>query len=300
MESIIDRVINEIVWRLTSSGRSTRGARAEQPQAKVSPPQQQQQVAPPPIAQPQPSAPAAPEPAEMALELEQELQRAVTEARQELDAAQVIVAELRESADGFAERIAAMSQRLDSLHTSFDSPEAQSQAAPAEPPLAATPPQSPPAQQAPPPQPPAPVAEPQPSPLAAEVPQPQPEPQWMPPTPQDPGQFVAEQAVADPTRVVSLSVASLPNLTVVSVIEAALLRIPGIREVALRQLQGHKAIIDVRLDEGTSLITGLRKSLPVAFDVTESSNHSLEISLSYAQAQTQPTNGGGGAGTALA
>jgi hypothetical protein len=112
-------------------------------------------------------------------------------------------------------------------------------------------------------------------------------------------QFAAEAAVPQ-TRTVSLTVASLSNLTVVSVVEAALLRITGVREVALRQLQGRKAILEVRLDEGTGLISGLRKSLPLAFDVTESSDHTLEITLSYVAAQPQPTNGGGGAGPALA
>jgi hypothetical protein len=94
------------------------------------------------------------------------------------------------------------------------------------------------------------------------------------------------------TQTISLTVSSLSNLTVVSVVEAALLRIPGVREVALRQLQGREAVLEVRLDEGTGLISGLRQSLPIAFDVTESSDQSLTISLSYSAEQPQAANGG--------
>ncbi|HTR75120.1 MAG TPA: hypothetical protein VMH33_07650 [Solirubrobacterales bacterium] len=221
-----------------------------------------------------------PEPTDVLVD--RELQRVVGEARQELNAAVVIVAELRASADGFAERISATSARLDQFEGWLAAAEA--------PAPVAVPPQAP-NVQAPP----------------AVAPQMPPEPIFAPAAPVPPvyegaDQFATEAAVpaAPITRTVSLTVAGLSNLTVVSVVEAALLRIPGVREVALRQLQGRKAILEIRLDEGTGLISGLRKSLPIAFDVTDSSDHSLEIALSYAGAQPQTTNGGGGAGSTLA
>jgi hypothetical protein len=343
MESIIDRVINELVFRLTNSGRSGRSGNAaaeraqaapaaqptvQQQEATISPapsaPQDQptaqapatpqaqptpqaQSVSPPHLSQPMPEPTRPPESTDALVE--RELQRVVGEARQELDAAVVIVAELRASADGFSERIAATSERLDGFDSWLDSaPAPQAQAPAAQPPTLAQPEVSRPAQA---PQVPVPQAQHEPwgnveAAPAELIPSVEPEPAFVspaavpvPPVYSGADQFAAEAAVVQ-TRTVSLTVASLSNLTVVSVVEAALLRINGVREVALRQLQGRKAILEVRLDEGTGLISGLRKSLPLAFDVTESSDHSLEITLSYVAVQPQPTNGGGGAGTALA
>jgi hypothetical protein len=350
MESIIDRVINELVFRLTNSGRSARSGNsvAEQQQAQIAPqptPQRQEATISPapraPQAQPTSQAPAppqappapqvqsgppsqssqpmpepTPQPETTDALVERELQRVVAEARQELDAAVVIVAEIRASADGFSERIAATSERLDGFDSWLDSAPAPQPQAPAQAPAAQPP--APVQPQVSVPVPPAPqvsappvqhepwghveTAPDAPDEFVPQAPEPNLAPHAATPVPAVyPGadQFAAEAAVPQ-TRTVSLTVASLSNLTVVSVVEAALLRITGVREVALRQLQGRKAILEVRLDEGTGLISGLRKSLPLAFDVTESSDHTLEITLSYVAAQPQPTNGGGGAGPALA
>jgi hypothetical protein len=320
MENIIDRVINEIVWRLTYSRKGTRASEASElshsqqaapsPQQAASPPQAAQSafaadtapVAEPPMAETTEQADDRIESEAAETFLARKLQLVVAEARVELDGAVELVAQLRTSADGFSQRIAAMGERLDELGSGLNAHDpvpnlAHPQPVPAAdvaagfaPPMAQAPPEQPAAMAPPPPPAPAP---PPPAPLTQQAPQ-------APPSFPDPSPYEAEQVAANPSRTLSLTISSLSNLTVVSVVEAALLRIVGVREVALRQLQGRQAVLEVRLDDGTELISGLRKSLPIAFDVTESSDHSLGISLSYSEAHSQVTNGGGGAGTTLA
>jgi hypothetical protein len=226
----------------------------------------------------------------------EQLQGIVAEAREQLNAAALVVAEMRESADGFTLRISTMGQRLNDLDRAIEASTMSWAAQPAAP-WAAAPPPPPPAPAPPPPAPPAPPAAgfaqpPAADPLmAAPAAAPAPEAAAVPAA----GQYaytMPEYEAPITTQTISLTVSSLSNLTVVSVVEAALLRIPGVREVALRQLQGREAVLEVRLDEGTGLISGLRKSLPIAFDVTESSDQSLSISLSYSAAQPQTANGG--------
>lgn len=316
MDNIIDRVIDELVRRLTSPRRAARLATAQagpsepaqgppspQPPLGASQPMQPPLTVSQPSPQPPLGAPAQQPPlaasqpaishdpyveARMARE---QLQGIVAEAREQLNAAALVVAEMRESADGFYLRISTMGQRLNDLDRAIEASTTSWAPQPAAP-WAAAPPPPPPAP--PPPAPPAagfaqpPAADPL---MAAPAAAPAPEAAAVPAA----GQYaytMPEYEAPITTQTISLTVSSLSNLTVVSVVEAALLRIPGVREVALRQLQGREAVLEVRLDEGTGLISGLRKSLPIAFDVTESSDQSLSISLSYSAAQPQAANGG--------
>ena len=297
MESIIDRVINEIAWRLTGGAKAARAARAAPSPPPAPPPPGAEPALEPPQSQQRTPVQAQPEPEEsyppgMRQEddvVNRELEMVLAEARRELDAAALIVAELRESADGFTVRISAMGQRLDEIGGRLT---AQRQSVREQ--VAPTPPPPPPTAYAPPPEPPAPQQQ-APLPPQQQAPPPPPQPQAAPPPPPPP--YVAppqpEQRAAATVKTVSLTVAALANLTVVSVVETALLRIPGVREVTLRQLLGREAVLDVRLDDGTELIAGLRHSLPLAFDVTDSSEDSLAISLTHPEAHSQLANGGG-------
>ncbi len=317
MESIIDRVINEIAWRLTGGAKAARAARAAEPSPPPAPMPPRAEPTPPPQAEPEAQESYPPDMRQEDDVVNRELEMVLAEARRELDAAALIVAELRESADGFTVRISAMGQRLDEIggRLMAQRQSVREQVAPPPPPppppiaYAPPPPEAPSPQQppaAPPPQqqpqaptqqqPPPPPAQPQQQPtppleisagfVQAQATEPPPPPYVAPPEQR-------QDAAVTQVRTVSLTVAALANLTVVSVVETALLRISGVREVTLRQLLGREAVLDVRLDDGTELIAGLRHSLPLAFDVTESSEDSLAISLTHPEAHSQLANGGG-------
>ena len=78
---------------------------------------------------------------------------------------------------------------------------------------------------------------------------------------------------------VSVIVRPLHDLSLARVVEDALANTEGVEEASLRELRGDSATIDTKVGEGVSLITSLRRKLPVAFDVTESSSNSVTIAL---------------------
>ncbi len=78
---------------------------------------------------------------------------------------------------------------------------------------------------------------------------------------------------------VSVVVRPLHDLSLARVVEDALSNTEGVEEATLRELRGDSATIDTKVDEGVSLISSLRRKLPVAFDVTESSSDSVTITL---------------------
>ncbi len=78
---------------------------------------------------------------------------------------------------------------------------------------------------------------------------------------------------------VSVVVRPLHDLSLARVVEDALANTEGVTEASLTELRGDSATIDTKVGEGVSLISSLRRKLPVAFDVTESSSDSVTIAL---------------------
>ncbi len=71
----------------------------------------------------------------------------------------------------------------------------------------------------------------------------------------------------------------LRDLSLARVVESALADTDGVHSATLRELRGDSATIDVEADAGISLISSLRRKLPVAFDVTDSDEKSVTIAL---------------------
>lgn len=78
---------------------------------------------------------------------------------------------------------------------------------------------------------------------------------------------------------VRVIVQPLHDLSLARVVEDALANTEGVEGASLRELRGDSATIDAKVEEGVSLISSLRRKLPVAFDVTESSSDSVTIAL---------------------
>lgn len=78
---------------------------------------------------------------------------------------------------------------------------------------------------------------------------------------------------------VQVIVQPLHDLSLARVVEDALVNTDGVTEASLRELRGDSATIDTKVGEGVSLISSLRRKLPVAFDVTDSSSDSVTIAL---------------------
>ena len=93
-------------------------------------------------------------------------------------------------------------------------------------------------------------------------------------------------------RDVSVIIQPLHDLSLARVVEQALAETDGVEKATLRELRGDSAVIDTRVDDGISLISSLRRKLPVAFDVTDSDKGSFTIAL----AQPLADRSGGVAG----
>lgn len=78
---------------------------------------------------------------------------------------------------------------------------------------------------------------------------------------------------------VRVVVRPLHDLSMARVVEDALVNTEGVEEASLRELRGDSATIDTKVTDGVSLIASLRRKLPVAFDVTESSSDSVTTAL---------------------
>lgn len=89
----------------------------------------------------------------------------------------------------------------------------------------------------------------------------------------------AEQFRSPSEGEVQVIVSPLRDLSLARVVEAALEETEGVDSAALRELRGDSATIDVQADEGISLVSSLRRKLPVAFDVTDSDERSVTIAL---------------------
>ena len=98
-----------------------------------------------------------------------------------------------------------------------------------------------------------------------------------------------EQAPPVPTHTVQMTISPLNDVAHVSVVEAALRAIVGVESVTLEALNGDGAEVVVEVQEDVSLIGGLRRTLPVAFDVSDADDSSFTLGL------VQPVGGKRGA-----
>jgi tetrahydromethanopterin S-methyltransferase subunit G len=106
-------------------------------------------------------------------------------------------------------------------------------------------------------------------------------------TPEPQVQQVQQQAPAVPTHPVEITISPLYDVAHVSVVEAALRSIVGVESVTLQSLKGDGAEVAVEVQEGVSLIGGLRRTLPVAFDVADADNTSFTLGLVQPAVETR-------------
>jgi hypothetical protein len=82
-----------------------------------------------------------------------------------------------------------------------------------------------------------------------------------------------------PTTTFEVTINPLNDVSRVRVVEAALTAIEGVEAVSLQTLSGDTAELRVDVQENVSLIGGLRRTLPLAFDVSKSEGSSFTIAL---------------------
>lgn len=90
-----------------------------------------------------------------------------------------------------------------------------------------------------------------------------------------------------PTSTVVVTINPLFDVSRVRVVEGSLIAIDGVEAVTLQTLSGNSAELQVEIQENVSLIGGLRRTLPLAFDVSESEDSSFTIALAESVAEPQ-------------
>lgn len=90
-----------------------------------------------------------------------------------------------------------------------------------------------------------------------------------------------------PLRTVSVTIAPLHDVSRVRVVEDAFGEIDGVESTSLHTLRGDEAHLEVKAHEGVPLIAGLRRTLQVAFDISESDDSSFTIALAQPRAERE-------------
>jgi hypothetical protein len=85
-----------------------------------------------------------------------------------------------------------------------------------------------------------------------------------------------------PTTTVEVKISPMYDVSLVRVVEAALVAIDGVEAVSLQTLSGETAELQIVVQDNVSLIGGLRRTLPLAFDVSASEDSSFTIALAEA------------------
>jgi hypothetical protein len=80
-------------------------------------------------------------------------------------------------------------------------------------------------------------------------------------------------------RNVTVLVRPLVDLSLARAVERSLAETDGVESARLSSLSGDSAVIEAVVGPGVSVVSSLRRSLPVAFDVTESSDHAISLEL---------------------
>jgi hypothetical protein len=89
----------------------------------------------------------------------------------------------------------------------------------------------------------------------------------------------APSAPSAPVHTVEVTINPLHDVSRVRVVEAAFDDIEGVESASLQTLSGNTAHLQVRAREDVPLISGLRRTLQLAFDVSESDGSSFTIAL---------------------
>lgn len=90
-----------------------------------------------------------------------------------------------------------------------------------------------------------------------------------------------------PLRTFSVTIAPLHDVSRVRVVEDAFGAIEGVESASLNTLRGDAAHLEVQAREGVALIAGLRRTLQLAFDVSESDDTSFTIALAQPRAERE-------------
>lgn len=90
-----------------------------------------------------------------------------------------------------------------------------------------------------------------------------------------------------PLRTVGVTITPLHDVSRVRVVEAAFDAIDGVESASLQTLSGDAAHLEVRAREDVPLISGLRQTLKLAFDVSESEGSSFTIALAHPVAERE-------------
>jgi hypothetical protein len=89
----------------------------------------------------------------------------------------------------------------------------------------------------------------------------------------------APPAPSAPVQTVDVTITPLHDVSRIRVVEAAFDDIEGVESASLQTLSGNTAHLQVRAREDVPLISGLRRTLQLAFDVSESDSSSFTIAL---------------------
>jgi len=90
-----------------------------------------------------------------------------------------------------------------------------------------------------------------------------------------------------PLHTVAVTIAPLHDVSRVRVVEDAFGEIDGVESTSLQTLRGDAAHLEVKAHEGVPLIAGLRRTLQLAFDVSESDDSSFTIALAQPRAERE-------------
>jgi hypothetical protein len=90
-----------------------------------------------------------------------------------------------------------------------------------------------------------------------------------------------------PLRTVAVTIRPLHDVSRVRVVEAAFDAIEGVESTSLQTLSGDAAHLEVKVREDVGLIAGLRRTLQLAFDISESNDSSLTIALAHPGAERE-------------
>lgn len=83
------------------------------------------------------------------------------------------------------------------------------------------------------------------------------------------------------SRSMTVTVAPLPELAMAAVAETTLRSLPGVRQVTAVKREGDWASFTLDVAPGTDLVAEMRSSMPVSFNVEESSPEAISFSLEW-------------------
>ncbi len=114
----------------------------------------------------------------------------------------------------------------------------------------------------------------------------------VPPTASAQGTPLSVSGPGGSPRPFTVVVRPLVDLSLAKAVESSLSDADGIDQVRLRALSGDSAVIDASVSRGVSVVSALRRGLPVAFDVTEADEGSVSIELARPESDPDESQAG--------